>query len=173
MRRRISIRGCVRPSVRPSVRRSVGPALFSEVKSTHTRRNGNASVGSRRPDAPPNQCIFVPYSLPNARDECRSQFQAAHSPYWVVVAVALVFSWFLLIFTFKSVIFMTGTGSNHLYPRKKSRGIQKIGFQKATEPATCRKMQKLQKFGILHDFGRFWLTDGQNDGRTDTRNDQI
>ena len=25
-------------SVRPSVRRSVGPALFSKVKSTHTRR---------------------------------------------------------------------------------------------------------------------------------------
>ena len=36
MRRRISIRGCVRPSVGPSVRRSVrrsvGPVLFSRVK---------------------------------------------------------------------------------------------------------------------------------------------
>ena len=37
MRRRISIGGRVRPSVRRSVRRSVGPALFSKVKSTHTR----------------------------------------------------------------------------------------------------------------------------------------
>ena len=34
MRRRISIRGCVRPSVGPYVR----PVLFSKVKSTHTRR---------------------------------------------------------------------------------------------------------------------------------------
>ena len=33
MRRRISIRGCVRPSAR----RSVCPVLFSKVKSTHTR----------------------------------------------------------------------------------------------------------------------------------------
>ena len=42
MRRRISIRGCVRPSVRPSVRRSVRPSvcpvLFSKVKTTHSRR---------------------------------------------------------------------------------------------------------------------------------------
>ena len=42
MRRRISIRGCVRPSVgpsvRPSVRPSVCPVLFSKVKNTHTRR---------------------------------------------------------------------------------------------------------------------------------------
>ena len=34
----MSVRRSVRPSVRPSVRRSVGPALFSKVKSTHTRR---------------------------------------------------------------------------------------------------------------------------------------
>ena len=34
MRRRISIRGRVRPSVGPYVR----PVLFSKVKSTHTRR---------------------------------------------------------------------------------------------------------------------------------------
>jgi len=38
MRRRISIRGRVRPSVGPFVRRSVCPALFSKVKKMHTRR---------------------------------------------------------------------------------------------------------------------------------------
>ena len=38
MRRRISIRGLVRPSVRRSVRRSVRPVLFFQVKSTHARR---------------------------------------------------------------------------------------------------------------------------------------
>ena len=38
MRRRISIRGCVRPSVRRSVGPSVCPMLFSKVERTHTRR---------------------------------------------------------------------------------------------------------------------------------------
>ena len=41
MRRRISIRGCVRPSVRPSVRRSVGPSVRPSVPryfQTRTRR---------------------------------------------------------------------------------------------------------------------------------------
>ena len=38
MRRRISIKGCVRPSIHPSVRRSVRPSQsFSKVKRPHTR----------------------------------------------------------------------------------------------------------------------------------------
>ena len=48
---------------------------------------------------------------------------------------------------------MTGIGLNNLNPRKKSRGTRKFGFQKATETATWRKMQKTAKIQHFYDFG--------------------
>ena len=56
----------------------------------------------------------------------------------------LIFSCFFMFFSLfyvNNAFFLTRTGLNDLYPRKKSRGIRKSRSQEATEPATRRKLK--------------------------------